>query len=65
MRSDPKRAPADRSRSPPKRKGAGHPEQFERFVEAAPELGVDESGEAFERALEKIAPSRSGATQKS
>ena len=31
------------------------PEQFERFVEAAREAEVDESGEAFERAFDKIA----------
>jgi hypothetical protein len=29
-------------------------EQSERFIEAARELGVDESGEEFERAFEKI-----------
>jgi hypothetical protein len=34
------------------------PEQFERFVETARKLGVDESGEAFERAFEKIVPPR-------
>jgi hypothetical protein len=31
-------------------------EQSERFKETARELGVDESGEEFERAIEKIIP---------
>lgn len=31
-------------------------EQSERFMETARELGVDESGEEFERALRKIIP---------
>jgi hypothetical protein len=35
-----------------------NPEQFKRFVEVARKAGVDESGEAFERALEKIIPAR-------
>lgn len=30
--------------------------QFERFVEAARKIGVDESPEALDRAFEKIAP---------
>ena len=30
--------------------------QSKRFVEKAKELGADESGEAFERALEEIVP---------
>ena len=32
--------------------------QFERFVEAAREIGVDENPEALDRAFDKIAPSR-------
>ena len=32
------------------------PEQFKRFQEAAKELGVDESPEAFDRAFEKVVP---------
>lgn len=32
--------------------------QRERFIEAAREAGVDETGEAFERAFEKIVPPR-------
>jgi hypothetical protein len=35
-----------------------NPEQFERFVEAARKAGVDETGEALERAFAKIAPAR-------
>jgi hypothetical protein len=31
-----------------------NPKQFERFVEAARKVEVDESGEAFERAFERI-----------
>ena len=30
------------------------PEQFARFLEAAREVGVDETGEAFERAFGKV-----------
>jgi hypothetical protein len=32
--------------------------QSERFIEAARELGVDETGKEFERALSKIVPKR-------
>lgn len=39
--------------------------QYERFREAARELGTDDSAEAFDRAFVKIVPSRhTGATQK-
>lgn len=31
-------------------------EQSERFIETARELGVDESGTAFDEAMEKIVP---------
>jgi hypothetical protein len=31
-------------------------EQFKRFVEAAHEHGVDESGKEFERAFQKVVP---------
>ncbi len=30
------------------------PEQFARFLEAAREAGVDETGEAFERAFDRV-----------
>ena len=33
------------------------PEQSARFLEAARQVGVDESGQAFERAFEKVAGS--------
>lgn len=33
-------------------------EQYERFREAARELGTDESEEAFERAFRKIVPAK-------
>jgi hypothetical protein len=33
-------------------------EQSERFKEAARELGVDETGAAFERAFKKVVPRR-------
>ena len=32
--------------------------QAERFLETAREVGADETGEAFERAIEKIVPPR-------
>jgi hypothetical protein len=42
----------------PRTRRPDNPEQFERFVETARKLGVDESGEAFDRAFEKIARPR-------
>jgi hypothetical protein len=42
----PKKKPADPSEKP----------QRERFIEAAREHGVDETGEEFERAFRKIVP---------
>jgi|GEM_PF-4412837 len=38
--------------------------ESERFIEAARELGIEETGEAFERAFKKVAPPKSGAIQK-
>jgi hypothetical protein len=49
MAEKPKRKP------PPKRKMT-KTEQFERFKEAAQKHGVDETGQAFERAFRRIAP---------
>jgi hypothetical protein len=46
------------SRKPPARsrmKGQADPEQSQRFVEAARELGADQSEEAFDETLRKIA----------
>jgi hypothetical protein len=37
-------------------KKMGNAEQSERFKETARKLGADETGKAFERAFEKIAP---------
>ncbi len=34
------------------------PEQSQRFIEAARELGLEETGEAFERAVGRILPPR-------
>lgn len=39
-----------------------NPEQSKRFIEKAKELGADESGEAFERALKKIVPAKDSLT---
>jgi hypothetical protein len=44
-----------RRKKPPKR---DNPAQSRRFIEAAKKLGVDESGDAFNRALDKIAPKK-------
>ncbi len=40
------------------------PEQFARFLEAAREAGVDETGEAFERAFERITSPKADASIK-
>lgn len=40
----------------PKRKAGADRAQFERFVEAARDIGMDEDSEALDRAFEKIAP---------
>jgi hypothetical protein len=47
----------DERKSPPKQKPARKmtkAEQSERFIKTARELGVDETGEEFERAFRKI-----------
>lgn len=42
-----------------KRKGGpDNPAQSKRFIEEARKLGVSEDGEAFNRALDKIAPKK-------
>jgi hypothetical protein len=38
-------------------------EQSERFKQTARKLGVDESGEKFDRALKKIVPTRAVSSQ--
>lgn len=60
MPDRPQRAPPVKDRSPPKpqKRNAAEKEQYERFREAARELGTDESEEAFERAFRKIVPSK-------
>ena len=35
-----------------------NPAQSKRFIEAARKLGVDKSGEAFQRALDKLVPKK-------
>ena len=49
----------------PKRKGPEPKpeEQFKEFVKTAKELGVDETGEALERAFKKLAPKKRAQTQ--
>ena len=37
-----------------RKSGPDDPAQFKRFVEAAKKLGVDESGEAFDKAMRSI-----------
>ena len=37
---------------------ADNPEQSKRFVEAARELGIEETGAAYDRALDRILPPR-------
>jgi hypothetical protein len=54
------KAPKPTSPKPPRKQKPDNPEQFKRFVEAARKAGVDESGEAFEHAFEKIVPPKSG-----
>lgn len=44
------------SSKPPKEEKKDNPEQSQRFVETAKALDADESGAAFERALETIKP---------
>jgi hypothetical protein len=43
----------------PKEKKTEEKPQRERFIEAAREVGVDESGKEFERALKRLVPPRS------
>lgn len=41
------------------KQGPDDPAEWKRFVETARKIEVDESGEAFQRAFEKIVPPRS------
>ena len=47
---------AKAARKPARKTGKA---QFERFVETARQIGVDENPEALDRAFEKIAPRKS------
>jgi hypothetical protein len=51
----PKKAAAHK---PPSNRKA-NPKQFQRFVETARKIGVDESPEALDRAFEKVVPPKS------
>lgn len=42
----------------------GDPAQSERFVKMAQELGADESGDAFERALDVLVPKKPAVKKK-
>jgi hypothetical protein len=42
----------------PQKSSKTDPKQFERFVEAARKIGMDESPEALDRAFEKVALKR-------
>lgn len=46
-----------KKRKPPKGR-LDNPAQSRRFIEEAKKLGVDESGEAFNRALDKLVPKK-------
>jgi hypothetical protein len=51
----------ERGKKRRKRRPKGKPDnpaQSKRFIEAAKALGVDESGEAFKRALNKLVPKK-------
>jgi hypothetical protein len=50
----------ERSATGPPNRGPAmdDPEQSKRFADAARELGCEETGDAYERALERILPSR-------
>jgi hypothetical protein len=54
-----KKISAPRDRNKLKRPKPPDQEQYERFRQAARELGTDESEEAFERAFRKIVPAKS------
>lgn len=49
-----------RKRRPAKGLKPDNPAQSKRFIEAAKALGVDQSGEAFGKALDKLVPKRKG-----
>ena len=57
MTSETKTAQKPARRPTSRRKMAGE-EQFDRFVETARQIGVDEDPEALDRAFRKVAPSK-------
>jgi len=59
MTSETKRAPKP-ARKPTSRRKTADKGQFERFVETARQIGVDEDPEALDRAFQKVAPLKSG-----
>jgi hypothetical protein len=58
MTSETKTAPRPARKLASRRKTADK-EQFERFVETARQIGVDEDPEALDRAFRKIVPQKS------
>jgi hypothetical protein len=57
MMSDTKTA-AKPARKPQSRRKAADKEQFDRFVETARQIGVDEDSEALDRAFRKVIPQK-------
>jgi hypothetical protein len=47
---------ASKKLAPRRKRKPSNKEQYERFRQAARELGTDESEEAFERAFKKVVP---------
>jgi hypothetical protein len=55
MKNDTKTAPKP-AKKPTSRRKTADKAQFERFVEAAREIGMDEDPEALDRAFRKVVP---------
>jgi hypothetical protein len=60
MKKSPTRGTGDPNRPRP----PDNPEQSKRFEEKARELGVDESGEAFERVMDVVVPAKPAAPKR-
>jgi len=58
----PGKSATKKSDKPRRSKHKADPKQFERFVEASRQIGVDESPEALDRAFDKVVPPK-GADQ--
>jgi hypothetical protein len=54
----PRKSTTKPASQPKPRRRKADPKQFERFVETAKKIGVDESPEALDRAFEKIDPAK-------